>query len=491
MTLKEIRNGVEWRHPFRFLQDCLVYVSIVAVDPRWVDNFDKLMIVFLSYLRKMSFYAVGVGRQVGVYSTWPECQKQVTNISNARYRKFSSHKEAIAFIQECKEKFSPYKTPSKDSTVKRVLSLSQPSNNSLHEKAYSFSLTQQHQTNRTNQNLSSHAQPSSSFAVANQPSQYNNQSSVQSNDRLSPQTLTAIANLSEDDPFDEELPEEDVSKQNPINSRNDSSITEFMKKVEKYFVDIKSTLGHMMVKIHELDTKVEALTNLSVEKSNQTGNSEAGGRSSVKRNLLANYDDPLPLGRRHISTTANDSEVEVVPVPPKKIPKIELHSDEEVDGFDYDFKVDDNGHVVVYTDGACENNGKRNAKAGIGVWFGDSHPLNCSEPVRGKATNNTAEIQAAVHAIQIAKRAGVKKLLLHTDSEFLINCITKWVRKWQMNGWKVASGNAVKNKEDLILLIDSLEGINVKWEHVRGHSGVHGNEMADRLARSGAERYNA
>lgn len=35
----------------------------------------------------------------------------------------------------------------------------------------------------------------------------------------------------------------------------------------------------------------------------------------------------------------------------------------------------DNGYVVVYTDGACENNGSSKAKAGIGVWFGDNHPL--------------------------------------------------------------------------------------------------------------------
>lgn len=35
----------------------------------------------------------------------------------------------------------------------------------------------------------------------------------------------------------------------------------------------------------------------------------------------------------------------------------------------------ENGYVVVYTDGACENNGKSNAKAGIGVWFSDGNPL--------------------------------------------------------------------------------------------------------------------
>lgn len=39
-----------------------------------------------------------------------------------------------------------------------------------------------------------------------------------------------------------------------------------------------------------------------------------------------------------------------------------------------DFQIE-NGYVTVYVDGACENNGRQNAKAGIGVWFGEDHPL--------------------------------------------------------------------------------------------------------------------
>lgn len=42
---------------------------------------------------------------------------------------------------------------------------------------------------------------------------------------------------------------------------------------------------------------------------------------------------------------------------------------------DKDTFITENGYVIVFTDGACENNGKPNAKAGIGVWFGDNHQL--------------------------------------------------------------------------------------------------------------------
>ncbi|KAF2897049.1 hypothetical protein ILUMI_09128 [Ignelater luminosus] len=86
----------------------------------------------------------------------------------------------------------------------------------------------------------------------------------------------------------------------------------------------------------------------------------------------------------------------------------------------YDF-TKEGDYVVVFTDGACENNGKLNAKAGIGVWFGNNHPLNVSEPVTGRATNNTAEIQACVRAVNIAHGSGIKKLKIKTDSQFVIN----------------------------------------------------------------------
>ncbi|KAG8237063.1 hypothetical protein J437_LFUL005170 [Ladona fulva] len=144
------------------------------------------------------------------------------------------------------------------------------------------------------------------------------------------------------------------------------------------------------------------------------------------------------------------------------------------------FKVDSEGFVEVYTDGACTNNGYSRAKAGVGVWFGDGHSLNVSEPVKGRVTNNSAEIEAVTLAILHAKGA---------DSSFLINAITKWIKNWKRNNWKTANGEPVKNKDELILLDKVKEGIEVKFVHVSGHVGIHGNEAADALARAGAEKY--
>ncbi|GAV02111.1 hypothetical protein RvY_12714-2 [Ramazzottius varieornatus] len=77
--------------------------------------------------------------------------------------------------------------------------------------------------------------------------------------------------------------------------------------------------------------------------------------------------------------------------------------------------------AVVYTDGCCHNNGQEGALAGIGVYWGADSPLNIAEPLVGRATNNRAEIYAAVRAIAQAKELGKKKIVIYTDSQFLIN----------------------------------------------------------------------
>ncbi|GLG92320.1 Ribonuclease H1 [Gryllus bimaculatus] len=305
---------------------------------------------------------------------------------------------------------------------------------------------------------------------------------------LTPLTVSALQSLAEEDPFLTEDTQRNAKNTSSINGTEVSEIKAVLERVVTQYSEIKSTLEQMLLKLNNLENKVEELS-CQISTGNQNVGMPSVSRSSIKRSLFESFNVPQPIGSRSLCTTPPEDEIEVVPVPPKKIPKIELNSDDEADGFDHDFRVNEDGYVIVYTDGACEKNGRCGAKAGIGVWFGDSHPLNISEPVHGRATNNTAEIQAAVQALEVAKRAGVKRILVHTDSEFTINCITKWVKKWVKNNWKVASGADVKNKEDLILLLEAMKNIEVKWEHVRGHRGIHGNEMADRLARSGAERY--
>ncbi|XP_018361571.1 PREDICTED: ribonuclease H1-like isoform X2 [Trachymyrmex cornetzi] len=154
-----------------------------------------------------------------------------------------------------------------------------------------------------------------------------------------------------------------------------------------------------------------------------------------------------------------------------------------------DFIVDEDGYVNVFTDGACSSNGYKNARAGIGVWFRDNHPLNVSEPVNGRPTNNMAEIQAVTVAVRQAKKAGIKKLKINTDSKFLISCITQWMPAWKRRGWKTVENKPVINKTELLEMEKELGNLTVAWNHVNGHAGIYGNEMADQLAREGCLRY--
>ncbi|GCC30631.1 hypothetical protein chiPu_0009083 [Chiloscyllium punctatum] len=144
--------------------------------------------------------------------------------------------------------------------------------------------------------------------------------------------------------------------------------------------------------------------------------------------------------------------------------------------------------VAVYTDGCCSSNGRKRAQAGIGVYWGPGHSLNLSERLAGRQTNQRAEIVAACRAIEQAKELNIEKLVIFTDSMFTINGITKWIKSWKCNGWKLSTGGSVINKEDFERLDKLTSGINVEWMHVPGHAGFSGNEAADSLAKEGASK---
>lgn len=117
---------------------------------------------------------------------------------------------------------------------------------------------------------------------------------------------------------------------------------------------------------------------------------------------------------------------------------------------------------------------------------------NCSEPVVGPATNNRGEIQAATKAIQLSIGCDIKKLCINTDSQFLINSVTKWFSGWKAKGWRLSSGQPVKNETDFRALDQTLQDnsdLKVKWTYVPAHTGILGNERADELAKIGAQSY--
>ena len=95
-----------------------------------------------------------------------------------------------------------------------------------------------------------------------------------------------------------------------------------------------------------------------------------------------------------------------------------------------------------------------------------------------KSSNIRMEGLAIAAAIKGAKGRPVE---IHTDSEFWINVITKWMEKWAANGWKKKSGE-IKNLDIVQELYDIYDPEMVKLVWTRGHVGTELNEMADEWA---------
>lgn len=141
----------------------------------------------------------------------------------------------------------------------------------------------------------------------------------------------------------------------------------------------------------------------------------------------------------------------------------------------------------VYTDGACSNNGKDNAKAGIGIFFGVDDKRNVSKSIDGKQTNNTAELTALIETFNIIKNdiKNNKRIIIFSDSMYAIRCVTSYGEKCYNKNWEVD----IPNKE-LVKIAYELykDKLNIQLVYIKAHTNktdIHsfGNDNADRLAK--------
>ena len=133
--------------------------------------------------------------------------------------------------------------------------------------------------------------------------------------------------------------------------------------------------------------------------------------------------------------------------------------------------------VEIFTDGACKGN------PGPGGWGAVIRSgVHEKELSGGEAvtTNNRMELLGAIRALQALKRPC--RVTLTTDSVYLRDGITKWIRAWQRNGWRTAEKKPVKNAELWQELLEAAAPHQIEWRWVRGHAGHVENERADRLA---------
>ena len=135
--------------------------------------------------------------------------------------------------------------------------------------------------------------------------------------------------------------------------------------------------------------------------------------------------------------------------------------------------------VEIFTDGACSGN------PGPGGWgtilrMGEKErELSGGEPA---TTNNRMELMAAIAGLEALQRPC--RVRLTTDSKYVLDGATKWIKGWKRNGWKTADKKPVKNA-DLWQRLDAAHALHkVDWRWVKGHSGHAENERVDELARA-------
>jgi ribonuclease HI len=140
--------------------------------------------------------------------------------------------------------------------------------------------------------------------------------------------------------------------------------------------------------------------------------------------------------------------------------------------------------LVVATDGSALRN--PNGPAGW-CWFANGECWAAGGWPRN--TNNAAELTAILEALRATAHMEPHHLVVESDSQYAINCITKWVHGWRRRGWTTAAGAPVKNAE-LVQAIDAeRQGRSTEFRWVRGHSGHARNESADRRAVAAAKAF--
>ena len=144
------------------------------------------------------------------------------------------------------------------------------------------------------------------------------------------------------------------------------------------------------------------------------------------------------------------------------------------------------GTVEIFTDGACSGNPGPGGWGAVLRYQGVEKELQGGEP---ETTNNRMEMLAAIHALEIMKRP--VRAVIHTDSTYLRDGITKWIHAWKKRGWKTAGKKPVKNVDLWQRLEAAVDRHDVEWRWVKGHAGHPENERADALARGAIPNGNA
>jgi ribonuclease HI len=139
--------------------------------------------------------------------------------------------------------------------------------------------------------------------------------------------------------------------------------------------------------------------------------------------------------------------------------------------------------VTIHTDGGCEGNPGPGGWAAVLECDGRTKEISGGEPA---TTNNRMELRASIAALEALKAPC--EVDLFTDSTYLRDGITKWIKSWKLRGWRTTGRQPVKN-EDLWRALDAAAAPHrIQWRWLKGHAGHVGNERCDQLAAAEIEQ---
>lgn len=141
-------------------------------------------------------------------------------------------------------------------------------------------------------------------------------------------------------------------------------------------------------------------------------------------------------------------------------------------------------NLTIFTDGAAKGNP---GPGGFGVVITDGATVTELGAHKERTTNNEMELTAVVEALKAVVQSGAS-VAIYTDSKYVVEGAKGWVFGWVKNGWQTKTKTAVLNKKLWQELLPLLGKIKIEWHKVPGHVGIVGNERADTIASTFAEK---
>lgn len=139
--------------------------------------------------------------------------------------------------------------------------------------------------------------------------------------------------------------------------------------------------------------------------------------------------------------------------------------------------------IIIYTDGACLGNPGNGGYGAILIYKEYQKEISGFEK---ETTNNRMEMRAVIEALRSVKKP--IEIEIYTDSKYVMDGITSWIKSWKQNNWRNANRKPVKNSDLWKMLDEEVVKHKITWNWVKGHAGNHYNELVDKLARKAAEK---